>query len=238
MGDVVLTLREARDEALDTKTFVFDAEGLGPFLPGQYLLLRLDAPEDPRRGSRSFTLSSAPSEERVMITTRIRPSSPFKRALASLIPGRTVAAKGPLGRFVLPEGDTPVLLLAGGIGVTPFRSMVAHAVATGRQAPLVLVTSDRIPEVIVFRNEFDRWREEHPWLTVLRTVTRLPEARTPWEGRTGRIDVAFLREVTRGLDWEAVLLAGPPAFVDGLQPLLASAGIPADRIRTERFIGY
>ena len=238
MADIVLTLRSARDEALDTTTFVFEAEGLGDHVPGQYLLLKLDVPEDPRRGSRSFTIANAPSGGRVTITSRMRPSSLFKRGLAALHPGAQVSAKGPLGRFVMPEGDTPALLLAGGIGVTPFRAMLEHAIASGRSRPVTLVVSDRVPEASVYREEIDRWASEHAWLKVVRTVTRPSPGLSPWRGRTGRIDAALLREALPSPGEGVALVAGPPAFVDGIVAVLAALGLPPDRVRSERFIGY
>lgn len=237
MADVTLTLREARDEALGTKTFVFDADGLSGVRPGQYLLVRLDAPEDPRRGSRSFTMANAPSEPHVLITTRMRGASAFKRALGALSPGDRVPAKGPLSRFALRDDDAPSLMVAGGIGATPFRSMIRHAIDTGRTAPVTLVTSDRVPEAIPFRAEFDAWASRHPWLRIARTITRPEESPTGWGGRTGRIDPAWLGGLVDA-PRVAAYVCGPPTFVEAIVPVVQGLGVPSDRIALERFIGY
>lgn len=238
MQDVTLTLREVREEALDTKTFVFDAEGLVDARAGQYLLVKLDVPADPRRGSRSFTMANDPGTEPVMITTRMRPSSPFKARLASMSVGERIVVKGPLGRFVLHETDEPAWFLAGGIGVTPFRSMIRHAIDVGRRAPVVLLTSDRVPEAIPFRRELDAWAASQPWLKVVRTITRPRESKEPWSGLVGRIDAGWIREVAGDAGDAIVYICGPPGFVDPVMATMESFGISKDRVRSERFIGY
>lgn len=238
MGDVTLVLREARDEALGTKTFLFDAAGLAGVAAGQYLIVKLDVPADPRRGSRSFTMANAPTEDRVMITTRIRSSSPFKQSLAALRPGDRIPAKGPFGKFVLHTDDAPALFLAGGIGVTPFRSMIKHALDTGRDIPMTLIASDRVPEAIAFRAELDGWSRAHPALRVARTVTQPQMSKVPWSGRVGRIDVAWIRENLPDPGNPIAYVAGPPGFVTELRGLLHQVGVPDDRVRVEQFIGY
>ncbi|MGQ0796496.1 MAG: FAD-dependent oxidoreductase, partial [Methanobacteriota archaeon] len=213
------------------------AAGLSGALPGQYLLVRLDAPEDPRRGSRSFTMANAPSEPYVLITTRMRAASAFKRALAALRPGDRVPAKGPFGRFGLRDDGAPALMVAAGVGVTPFRAMVRHAIATGRTAPVTVVTSDRVPGAVPFRTEFDTWATRHPWLRVVRTITRPSESSAPWTGRTGRIDAGWLVDLVDA-PRVAAYVAGSPAFVEAIVPVVQRLGVPADRITLERFLGY
>ena len=238
MGDVGLVLQGVRDEALGTKTFLFKPEGLAGAVAGQYLIVKLDVPADLRRGSRSFTMANAPTEERVMITTRIRDSSPFKQAFASLRPGDRIAAKGPFGKFTLHAEDAPALFLAGGIGVTPFRSIVKDALDTGRATPMILLTSDRVPEAISFRQEMEAWTLEHPTFRLFRTATRPDESSHAWSGRVGRIDVAWIREQVPDLGAIIAYVAGPPSFVAQLRGTLPSLGISDDRLRIEQFIGY
>lgn len=238
MADVALRLEDIRPEAADTLSFLFTAQGLDGALPGQYLLVKLDAPDDPRRGSRSFTMANSPTEERVMITTRIRDASAFKKRLAALRRGDVLAAKGPLGKFTLPEGDAAALFLAGGIGVTPFRSMIKAAIDTGRTRPIALVVSDRVPEAIPFREELDRWAAAHPWLTIRRTVTRPEASSKAWQDHIGRIDAAWIRDL--GIDWSRglVYIAGAPGFIDAMTAVAASLGVPPERVKLERFLGY
>ena len=238
MADVTLGLEGSREEALDTRTFVFRPDGPVGALPGQYLLVKLDVPEDPRRGSRSFTMANSPRAVSVLVATRMRPASPFKRALAALTPGARIPAKDSFGRFVLPDGDGPVLMLAGGVGVTPFRSMLEDLLSGGGGRPVTLVTSDRTPEAIPFRAELDGWARTAPWLRLERTVTRPLAGGSSWGGRVGRIDAAWLGSLLAEPPSTDVLVVGPPGFVDGMAAATAAAGVPKDRIRAERFLGY
>ncbi len=238
MATITLILKEGREEALDTMTFLFRAEGLRGAVPGQYLLVKLEAPDDARHGQRSLTMANSPTEEHVMITTRIRSGSAFKRRLAAMRPGDTLEAKGPMGRFIFHEGDAPALFLAGGIGVTPFRSMIKARIDASRQTPITLLVSDRVPEMIAFRKEFDAWAAAHPWLQLSRTVTRPEAGGLPWDGRVGRIDRGWIEEQCPSLDRSIAYVSGPPAFVDTVSGLIAAMDFPADRIRAERFIGY
>lgn len=238
MPTIVLRLVESRLEAADTMAFRFQAEGMTKAAAGQYLMVKLDAPDDPRNGSRSFTMANSPSEPHILIATRIRSSSPFKRRLAAMKPGETMEARGPMGKFTLHEGPAPALFLAGGIGVTPFRSIVKDAIDTDRTGPVTLLISDRTPEMIPFRREMDGWAAAHPWLSIHRTVTRPQEVHEPWNGRVGRIDPAWIRSCCADLDHAVGYVAGPPAFVDDMSATLAALGFPPERVRSERFLGY
>ncbi len=238
MADVTLVLRSIRDEALDTKSFVFDPAGLTEHRAGQYILVKLDVPEDPRKGSRSFSLANAPTEPFILLTTRIRNTSVFKQRLAAMKPGDTLSAKGPLGRFILHDDDRPALLLAGGIGVTPFRSMIKATLDAGRNTSMTLLTSDHVPEAIPYRRELETWAAARPQFHVERTITWPQKSREAWERRTGRIDADWIREVARDLERAVAYASGPPAFVGAMTALLASMGFPPERVRTERFTGY
>lgn len=238
MAAVKLVLRRSWEEARDTRSFAFETQGLPPAQPGQYLMLRMEAPDDPRRGSRTFTIASSPTEPDVVITTRLREGSAFKRRLASLPVGGSLEARGPMGRFTLPDEDRPLLFLAGGIGVTPFRAMIRYAMDTGRRAGITLLASDRTPDLIPYRQEMDAWARAHAWLRVERTITRPQEALQPWSGRTGRLDEDWIRSAVDGLDARIAFAAGPPAFVEDAAGRLRSLGFSDDRIRTERFAGY
>lgn len=238
MPPAVLRLVESRREAADTMAFRFEAEGLPRAVAGQYLMVKLVAPGDPRGGGRSFTMANGPREPHVLIATRIRSGSPFKLRLASMKPGETLEARGPMGKFTLHEGPAPALFLAGGIGITPFRAMIKDAIDTGRTGSVTLLVSDRTPEMIPFREELDAWAEVHPWLSVHRTVTRPEEGGRPWTGRVGRIDPAWIRESGVDLGRAIAYVAGPPGFVDDLVAHLTALGFPPERVRSERFLGY
>lgn len=222
-------------------SFAFDLEGQTfPFKPGQYNTVTIPNPlyQDEEGNTRQFSIASSPRDPFILITTRMRASA-FKRTLAEVPLGTRVNFRGPLGSFTLPEDAVhPIVLIAGGIGITPFRSMIKHATEQRLPHTLTLIYSNRTPQEAPFLEELRGWERENPNFRFIPTMTR-PEASTPeWTGRTGYVDAAFLRETLEGLDRFIFFAAGPPRMVDGVGHALAGAGVAEDRIRTEQFSGY
>lgn len=234
-----LRFRDSRPETPGVRTFRFDPPDSDfRWRAGQNLVMTLPGVADPRGPTRPFTISSSPTEAGVVAVTTLVRDSPFKRRLASLSPGETVENEAIEGEFVLDPGR-PAALLAGGIGVTPFRSMLKFAVDTRMVDPLVLIYSSRTPEDIVFRSELDEFTRQSPAVRVLHTITRPGEAAEGWTGRTGRVDAELVREGLRGLHHPLVYVAGPPGFVQEVRRLLTDEiRLTADDIRTDEFDGY
>src|SRR5207247_2015119 len=139
---------------------------------------------------RHFTLSSSPTEEFIMITTRIR-DTPYKKRLASLENGARVKVRGPQGKFVLHEDySKPAIFLSGGIGVTPFRSMIKYATDKKLKAKIVMFDSNRNMQNILYKDEFDSLPHENPNLKVIYAIT--DEEPSEWKGERGRIDKAMI----------------------------------------------
>ena len=239
MPEVLLTLAETRRETPDVRSFVFTPNAPVGHRAGQYLMLRMDAPGDSRGPSRTFTISSSPTEgDRIMITTRVSPS-PFKQRLGSLPPGTELKARVPMGTFTLPENPAPwVVFLADGIGITPFRAIIRYATDVELPTDILLLYSCRTPEDIVFRNELEDLAHRNPRLRIVTTVTRPEESTTAWPGPTRHVDADFLREHAGPLDDALVYAAGPPAMVEDMLGAAASLGVPKERLRAERFTGY
>ncbi len=230
---------EARHETPTVTTFRFTLGG-GTFAyrPGQYVAARLEGVKDPRGPQRPLTLSSSPIESGfIAVTTRLT-GSPFKLRLASLRIGDELRVRGPLGSFVLAE-NRPAVMLAGGIGITPFRSMIRHAADAAVALPMSLVYSNPVPEEIAFREELNVLAAKLGSLRVIHTITRPEKAGTGWKGKTGRIDAEMIRDAASGLDRPAYYLCGPPAMVDAMLAILREEiGIPAPDVRAEKFSGY
>lgn len=220
-----LTLIEQRPEAGDAVSFVFERPGGLDWQAGQYLGLRLEHDDPDARGvTRTFTISSAPHENVVMVTTRKRgDTSTLKRALLALRPGDRVGLhRPPGGDFVVPERTGAHVFVARGIGITPFRAMLVD-LARGVGAPPVTLVYATGKDV-VFREELDRLAARSPWLTVRYVIE--PDV----------VDAALLREaVSNG---QAVSVAGPQVTVHAVTALLAMAGVDGERVRTEAFPGY
>ncbi|MGI0055596.1 MAG: ferredoxin--NADP reductase [Thermoplasmata archaeon] len=232
-------LTEVRDETPTVKTFFFEfPETPLSFRPGQYFALRTADLSDPRGDSRTFSASSAPSDRTgVSITTRIGPS-PFKQRLFSSAPGSKFELWGPFGNFTL-DPDRRAVLVGGGIGITPFRSMIRDAAHRRSPAPIVLLYSSRTVEEIVYRSEFEALAGQWPGLRLMLTVSRPEESRAPWKGSTGHIDGPRIRHAIRDLERPLYYVCGPPPMVKELhRVLMREAGVPAGDVRTELFQGY
>ncbi len=241
MPKLTLPLTERRAVAEGTMSFTFDLEGQNfPFKPGQYNSVTIPNPlhQDVEGSTRPFSIASSPRDPFLLIATRMRGSA-FKRTLAEVPFGTRVNFNGPMGSFTLPQNAAnPLVFIAGGIGITPFRSMIKHAAEDKLPHALTLIYSNRIPQEAPFLEEFYGWERESATFRFIPTMTRPEAAKQKWTGRTGYVDAAFLRETLEGLDRFVFYAAGPPGMVDGVAQALAEAGVAEDQIRTEQFSGY
>src|SRR5919108_3681771 len=148
-----------------------DKESL-EYTAGQYAYFDIGGVrDDPKGPIRHFTIASSPTEDFLMISTRIR-DTPYKKRLSSLEKRVSVKVKGPEGRFVLHEDySKPAVFLSGGIGVTPFRSMIKHA--TDKQLPIkiLMFDSNRNQENILYKKEFDEWADANKNFNAVYTIT-------------------------------------------------------------------
>ncbi|HXQ79296.1 MAG: FAD-dependent oxidoreductase [Thermoplasmata archaeon] len=238
-GRFVLSLLESRRESPTSMTFRFSTQGTGfQYLSNQAVRLALPGVEDPWGAVRTFSLSSSPSERgHISITCKIS-DTPFKQALARLQPSETAEVYGPLGLFLY-DRERPAVFLAGGIGITPFRGMLRYAADTGATEPRRLLYSARVPEEFVFRDELDEMSRSAPHVQVHYTVTRPSESSTPWNGRVGRIDETWIREVAGPLTRPKFFVAGLPEMVEEMVTTLSgSLHVPEDDIDYEVFRGF
>jgi ferredoxin-NADP reductase len=232
-------IKEKRDVAKGTLMVVFDLLGEEvDFRPGQYFWVTLlDPPYDDEKGpKRHISVVTSPTERGVLgLATRIRDSA-FKRSLVELSEGAEVEVEQPKGSFVLPEEtDRIYVFIAGGIGITVFRSMLRYIADKGLPHRVTLVYSNRDRESTAFYDELRELEAANPNLEVVFTMTEDPG----WEGETRRIDADMLRDhLGEELDSYTYLVAGPPAMVDGVAEALQGAGIPEDQVRPARFSGY
>ena len=216
-----------------TMAFRFRKQDLR-FQAGQAADFTLTA--DGKRETHTFTISSSPDNpDTIMVTTRLR-DSPFKNALRRMEPGQTVHVTTPNGDFLLPRDPaTPVVFLAGGIGITPFRSMLRHMAAVGDRRRCVLFYSNPTRAETTFLEELEALANE---LDLKLVVTVTKEEPDGWQ--TGRIDEAMLRS---NLDDDVVrravfYIAGPPKMIAALRAEVGKLGVPDDRIKSDEFTGY
>jgi len=231
---VRLRVEGSRDLTPTVRELRFHAARPFAFSPGQYL--ELDVPHrrpDARGTRREFSIVSAPEDlPEVRIAFKDGSQSSYKKALAAVEPGSTLAVTGVWGDFLLPSRPTaPVLLVAAGIGVTPFVSQLRHLLATGQRRDAVLVYVVSEPGELAFRDEIAA--SGIPVIVFSRDEpTGLPEGWT-WAG-PGRVDAEGLLRAVPDIAQRAAYVSGPPRLISALAPALAKA----KSLTTDAFAGY
>jgi ferredoxin-NADP reductase len=240
MATHTVKLLRREEVAEGTMSFYFDKPAGFQFKPGQYLDCTLiDPPETDAEGNiRSFSLASAPEEKDLMIATRMRDTA-FKRVLKKLPLETQLKIDGPLGSFTLHSNTSrPAVFLAGGIGITPFRSMIVNAARKGLANRIVLFYSNRRPEDSAFLLDLQQIGTENKNCQIICVMTEMGKSKRPWNGETGFIDKAMLARFIPDVAAPMCYIAGPPAMVTAMKETLTGAGVNEDDIRSEDFAGY
>jgi len=234
-----IRLLEQRPEAPEVISFVFDLGGQPyRYLPGQFAFFELDElrfPDD-RGPRRHFTISSSPTEPGIlMFTTRMRGSG-YKETLRHAPPGYELSVEEALGDFVLPEGDTRrQVFIAGGIGATPYRSILRHAADTGGSLAALMLHFARGRDDLIFRSELEEIARGMPGFSLVPVLT---DAGPGWDGERGELDEGLLRRHVADPGAAIHWISGPPAMVRTAAEALRRAGVSADAVRTDSFGGY
>ena len=222
-----------------TMAFRFAKPADWTYRAGQFVdITLLDPPETDAEGNtRGFSISSAPSERVIMITTRLRDTA-FKRVLQAMPLGTAVKIEVPFGDLRLHHADRPAVVLTGGIGITPFRSILIETIrGGGLPYPVVVLYANRRPQDTAFLDELRALAEQDANLRFVPTMSGL-DTSDAWDGERGHIDAPMLGRHLEGLTDAIYYLTGPPGMVHGLRTLLIDAGVDEDDIQTEEFTGY
>ncbi|MGH3090866.1 MAG: FAD-dependent oxidoreductase [Gaiellaceae bacterium] len=232
-------IREKREVAKGTLLVTFDLLGEEvDFTPGQYFFVTLPdvGYQDDKGLRRHITVVTSPNEKGVLgFATRMRESA-FKRSLGELPVGAEVEVEPPKGGFKLPEdASRPLVFVAGGIGITVFRSMLRFIREEGLPYRVTLFFSNRDRESTAFLDELQELEQEISSFRLILTMTQDPG----WAGETRKIDSRFLRDyLGEDVNENTFLVAGPPAMVAGIQEALDKAGVEAENVIAERYSGY
>ena len=227
---------EAVPETPRTKSLVLEVPEWEGHKAGQHVDVRLTA-EDGYQAQRSYSIASAPEDERLKLTVdRIEDGEVSPYLTEVLMKGDKLELRGPIGGyFTWEEGDGgPLLLVAGGSGVVPLMAMLRHRRAVGSDVPTRLLFSSRSYEEIIYRGELEKLAAKDGSLEVIHTLTRSrPEG---WRGYEGRIDAKMLAEVAWSADESPLaFVCGPTPLVEGVAAALVSLGHDPARVKTERF---
>jgi len=224
-----------RDETPTARTLVFRAPDFPAFLPGQHVDVRLTA-EDGYRAERSYSIASAPEDEYIELTIERLDDGEVSPFLCDeLRVGDLIELRGPIGEYFVWTAALggPVLLIAGGSGIVPFRSVLRHHAAAKSDAKIRVLHSSRTIADIIYHDELTKL-ESSGLVTVHHTLTR--ERSSDWTGRRRRFDDTMLHELAWMPDERALTyVCGPTSFVESIADALVRLGHDSSAIRTERF---
>ncbi|OGH23616.1 MAG: hypothetical protein A2958_02480 [Candidatus Levybacteria bacterium RIFCSPLOWO2_01_FULL_38_13] len=224
---MILTLFEKRKEAEGVYSFKFRAEEEFSWKPGQYMFYTLPNLNPDERGvTRYFTISSTPFEKNIMLTTRISSNgSSFKKSLNKMQKEDTIEVAGPDGNFVITSPNRSYIFIAGGIGITPFRSILLDLDYNKLPINVHLLYANR-DNNIVFKDEIES-------LTARNSNFKIQYFISPI-----RIDEIVLRSLNSELRSPNFFVSGPKLFVQNYSDVLKNIGIEKDRIKLDFFPGY
>lgn len=223
-----------------TMSFCFDKPKDWLFKAGQFVDITLIDPQetDAEGNTRGFSIASAPHEDFLMVATRMRDTA-FKRVLSKMALGTKVKIEGPFGNLTLHNNvERAAVLLAGGIGITPFRSIIVRAAKEKLPHRIFLFFSNRRPEDAPFLQELQELESVNPNYKLVATMTKSETSNDSWSGETGWINREMILRHVKDELAPIYYIAGPPNMVRGVHEMLNTMGVDDDDIRTEEFAGY
>ncbi len=236
---LILRLKEKVRIAEDMYDFVFVPDEKLSFRPGQYMEWTLGHAKPDNRGNRRyFTIASSPTEREIIVGVKFYPdSSSFKKKMLALRPGDTVVASELAGDFVLPRGKNKKLaFIAGGIGITPFRSMLRYMADRGLHRDAVLLYANRAADEIAYRDVFREAAEKNAAKVVYTLTGRdLPAG---WSGEKGRVDAEMIKRQIPDYRERIFYISGPRTMVRSAENILQQIGVRKRRIKTDFFPGF
>jgi ferredoxin-NADP reductase len=217
-----LKLVDKRKEIEDIATFIFAPEEPVAWQAGQFMIYSLPhEPQDIRGKQRFFTNSAAPFEKHIYISTRIDTNpSTFKKKLNSLKTGDEIFAKGPDGDFVIENSNKNYVFLAGGIGITPYRSIILQAARDNIPLKFTLLYSGKT-DGMPFEEELKAALGKFPNSQIIK--------------KTERINESDLKQFSKS---SLFYVSGPDSFAEGMLEILEEMNIPEENIKSDYFSGY
>lgn len=221
------TVSGVRQETHDTWTLTFDGRRTD-YLPGQFMILHMRVGD--RVEAHPFTISSSPTQETLSIT--VKAVGDFTNSLSEMKTPSTALIDMPYGTFSFLNHSTEALVfIAGGIGITPFMSMLRVARDRGDGRAILLLWGNRHERDIAFREELEDMVKDLPALKVVHVLSRQDD----WPGEKGHVDTERLRKHLKDFTTPRFFVCGPVPMMRSVKSTLRRLGTPGNRIHMERF---
>ena len=237
---LTLKFKYAKQLAPDTGEFVFEPDTAINFRPGQYLEWTLGHDQVDLRGNRRyFTIASSPTEKDLLLGVKFyeKPST-FKKSLANMKTGDTMIASQLSGDFVLPRNKNKKLVfIAGGIGVTPFRSMIKYLIDTGEKRDVVLIYANKTEADIAYKDILDLGVKTFN-LKIIYVISEQKDKSIIWNGKMGYVDAKMITEEIKDFRDRYFYISGPPSMDSGTGNVLKNIGVSGSHIKTDFFPGF
>jgi ferredoxin-NADP reductase len=223
----------------DTFLFGFKKPKDFNFIPGQYMEWTLPHTKPDSRGNRRyFSISSSPTENEITMTVKFYDkASSYKSELFNLQDTKQIVAAQVSGDFVLPQDlKTPLVLIAGGVGIAPFRSMIQYIIDKNLMVDIILLYTNRTKADILFADIFTKAE-----VNDVKTIYNLTDAQNvsqDWEGSVGYITDEKIKQLIPDYKNRFYYLSGPQLMVQNFEGELTKAGISKKQIKTDFFPGY
>ena len=237
---LLLTLKEKVRLGPGIFDFVFATDTGMKFRAGQYLEWTLEHDKPDNRGNRRyFTIASAPTEQEIIMGVKFYdPPSSYKKSMLAMQPGEKILAGQLAGDFTLPKNPKEKsVFIAGGIGITPFRSMVKYLLDTNQTRDIVLFYSNRTASEAVYTDIFDQ-AVEKLGLRAVYTLTDKSQVPNGWQGNVGPINAELIAAEVPDFKQRRFYLSGPHAMVTAYENALLSMGVAQNKIKTDFFPGF
>ncbi len=236
---LVLKLKEKIQYGKDILDFSFFLDKKLSFIPGQYMEWTLPhAHPDSRGNRRYFTIASSPTEDTLHLGVKFYPKgSSYKKALSGLDQNTPIAGAQLAGDFTLPKDPNKKLVfIAGGIGVTPFRSMIKYLLDKNEKRVITLFYSNKTISEITYYDVFKQAAQD----LGIKTVYTLTDPGVPqsWAGKTGFVDQKMIEEEVSNWKDSLFYLSGPHGMITAFEKILQDMGISKNQIKTDYFPGY
>ena len=241
MSQYNIKLIEKIELAQNTLGFRFAKPKGFDFLPGQSVVLQVvPSPELKENFSkdtdamRDMTIASSPTEDYLDFVVR-QGKSDYKKVLASMQPDDEVVIFGPKGRFVFETTNQQIVMLAGGIGITPFISILKYINDKNLSQAVTLLYSNPTTDRIAYKNELDDLNKNSNIKVIYTLTKKTPEN---WNGETGRIDTAMIEKYVADIDKAVYYICGSTSMAEDTKRIVIGLGVKQENIKKEEFTGY